>query len=395
MKTKSRTTLEGAADRKGVALFYLSESGSEQKDTNLFRKRVLYEGKFVHPSDPSKWLVITKEHLQDAVRNFQNKVMDKVPTFWTHAAQDPRNMAGEVVGLEVGLGEDGKESLYSLTRLDDPAAVNYAKENKGGVSVGMDHEYREHVTGNKVGLVIKHLALVPQGWIHKLGEFIPIPQSMSDAAVNLEETKADGVIFMGDEEQEEKEKTKQQEQEQQSGKKPESERKKSVDIDELKAEAQKLGLTVKPSSELTALEASAAQAASIRQSLGLSESDDLTTKVVERVNASDDIIKKIAAERAVEALLAENKITPALKDTFTQLYTQNKPLFETMVAQLKPGAVMLGESGTQTGEQPGQGKVDVDKEISRYLALSEENGIPVIEGKTDVSKKAVAGLSLN
>src|SRR6267142_7211580 len=98
---------------KGVATFWLADEAGKDAGTNLYDKRILYEGTFTHPHDTKKNLVITKEHIRDAIKNFENGALDRVQMYFTHN-EDPRNLVGKVVGLRDGIeAADGKYSLYA------------------------------------------------------------------------------------------------------------------------------------------------------------------------------------------------------------------------------------------------------------------------------------------
>lgn len=345
----------------------------------LFKKRILYEGKFLHPANPNSFFEVTKEHFSDIVQNFGKKVFDKVQMYWNHD-EDPRDVTGEVVGVEVGIDpKDNKNSLYAILKPHDEKAAEKMRTNKIGVSAALDNVYREHLTGEPTGTVLRHVALVGEGWIKKLGEFVPL--RLSDSKVFLSEDKA-GAVFISNEEDKSKEKPEVKEkvvektdlEEDKDKKKTEDKGKeKPMELSEILTE-----LKTKHNIDVAALQeqAKATQTlAAIRAGLNLDDKVkevDLAETIVKSVTDANVAVTTMQAEAAVAALLTENKITPAQKDAYTKLWLKDKDLFADMTKDLTSGKVPLGEKGKQTNEDPG---VDENKEIERATTLLAEAGV--------------------
>ncbi len=353
---------------------YLAEPGfTKQESTNLFEKRILHVGKFLHPANPAKWFEITEAHLDDAIKNFGAKVLDRVNLYWTHN-EDPRNIGGETIALRKGTDlKDGTLSLYATVRADDINAADKMKNNNVGISAGLDNVYREHTTGNPVGMVLRHLALVGDSWVKHLGGFTPLPVTLSEYSAMLGEGSNSSVIYM----EEEKKKVDPPKKEPIADPPKKEEEQGMPDLKELLAELKdKHGIDVGALQE--AAKATVTLEA-IRKGLKLEDTGDkkidLAETIVQRVIKADDSVTEMLAESAVLSLLSENKITPAMKDQYKKLWLTNKELFGEMTKDLKKVAVPLGEKGHtgESGKKPGE--VDTEAEIERGTTILAEVGV--------------------
>lgn len=176
------------------ATVVLADQGT-MDDKGIFRKRILYQGKFLHPDQPNRFFEVGPEHFQDMIKNFKDKVLDKVQLYHTHR-EDPRNIGGEVVGVEAAEDPvDKKQSLYALVKPHDDKTKEMLEKNTVGVSAGIDNVYREHLEGKPVGTLLRHLAIVGEPWIKQLGGFMPI--HLSDSVVYLSESGGkEGAVYI-------------------------------------------------------------------------------------------------------------------------------------------------------------------------------------------------------
>ncbi len=378
---------------KGVALFFLSEKGGETMGTNLFKKRILYTGRFVHPRNPDKWLNIVPEHFKKAIENFKSNTMDRVNFYFTHN-EDPRNLAGKVMDLVEGIdASDGKPSLYAIIEAKDKKAVDLIEKNNVGVSAGIDHYYREHLGGKDVGLTIKHVALVGEGWIKRLGDFVPVPR-MQESVAQLSEHQG-GVIYFEEEQQEgdkqeDADKKKKDEHDSEHLRLKEEQDKKNKGKgatmptrDEIMAGAKELGLVVLNDNDHKSLVTKANQRDTIfdtfKGPLHLGENDDVAQKIIDEINSKDDRLKTIEAEAAFTSLLSEKKVLPAQKDSLVKMFKMDKEMFTSFTNTLKPNTngVSLGEEGKEEGQEQGGGDTAAkhDQAVKEGLKAAHSAGI--------------------
>jgi hypothetical protein len=378
------------------ATFYLAEKGGQEQSDGLFRKRILYEGKFTHPHDPKQWMNILPEHISLAVKNFKEGVMDRVQMYFTHN-EDPRNLAGKVVGLEEGVDpSDGKKSLYAVLKPEDPAAIALMKSDAVGVSAKLDHWYREHLGGRDLGMTVKHVALVGEGYIKNLGQYIPIPGAKEFASNIAALSEHTGAIIYLEENKEKVEKTeeeKKKEAEDQKkiddAKKLEEDKKKESKVPATKEEvikaAKDMNLAVLSEEDLKKLHSTAAFVTTLREHFKLSESDDVAKKIIDEINTKDTTIAKTLAEREVMKLIEGDgkdpktrKLLPAQKEAFVGLYVSDRPAYDAVVKTLQPVGVKLGEDGKDDDIEHPEDKVkDQEKNTKDGLIAAHKAGIPL------------------
>ncbi|SRR5258706_845442 len=383
--------------------FYLSEKGGEDKGENVFRKRILYEGKFVHPHRKGDWLNISKEHITDAVKNFKNGAMDRVQMYFTHN-EDPRNLAGSVIGLIEGVDPiDNKYSLYADVRTEDPAAVTLIKNNAVGISAGIDHWYKEHASGKDLGMVVKHVALVGEGYIKQLGEFLPIPGS-KQLATNMSEMSEHSGAFMfleepNEEDADEKKKKELADEEKRKKELDDADKKKKeskvpATKDELIAQAKELGFVVLTEPDHKEIMKAVGFLTTLREGLKdrvkFGEGDDIATAIIKDYTSRDETEKTRQATDAVVKLVEKKLLLPAQKDIFIGLFKSDKKMFDSLVTTLQPVKVQLGEKGKDDGTEPNEGDDDPKKiaqHISDALVLADQMNIPI-----NADGKAIAGI---
>ena len=112
---------------------------------------------------------------------------------------------------------------------------------------------------------------------------------------------------------------------------------------------------------------------------------DLIVAKIDNATVLSDRVLNLEAEKDVETLLIDKKILPAEKAHFVELRKSNRELFEKMTKDRKPVDVQLGENGTDTSTDEGDGsdsgktnplKLSDDKvtsEVDRYSKQAEEN----------------------
>lgn len=384
VKRKYRKVSEGKwvplYDRSEIAL---AEEAITALDNGLFKKRILYQGRFLHPSNPDRFFDVTPEHFADIVRNFKDKVFDKVQMYWTHR-EDPRDIGGEVVRVETGVeASDGKQSLYAILKPHDEAAREKMAKNQVAVSAALDNVYREHLEGKPTGTVLRHVALVGEGWIKKLGEFVPL--RLAESEVFLSENK-EGAVFIGAREDDKKvpeHKHTKADLEEGEDSMPE--------LKDMKVEDILAHLKSDRHIDVAALQEAAKNAplvAAARSTLGLSDSVDLTEGIRAKLKEADGKVEaaekrateaeakivEAEANTAVDALLSDGRIKPADKEAFKKLFLKDKDVFTAVTGTLKKGgAVPLGEKGHTESDDP----ADAEKALEEGTAIFAEAGIPM------------------
>jgi hypothetical protein len=380
-----------------AAIFYLAEKGGEEQADNLFRKRILYEGKFTHPHNRNQWMNILPEHISLAVKNFKQGAMDRVQMYFTHN-EDPRNLAGKVVGLEEGVDpSDGKKSLYAVLKPEDPTAVELLKRDAVGVSASLDHWYKEHLGGRDLGMTVKHVALVGEGYIKNLGQYMPIPGAKEFASNIAALSEHTGAIIYLEENKEKVEKTEEEKQKEkddakkiEDAKKLEEDKKKEPKLstkEEVIKAAKDMNLAVLSEDDLKKLTANAAFVTTLRESFKLSESDDVAKRIIDELNEKDNTIKKSLATTEVMKLIEGDgktantrKLLPAQKDAFVNLYMTNKTAFDSVVGTLQPVGVKLGEEGKdETQDSPEDKEKKAGEARIAGLRAAHSAGVPLSE----------------
>lgn len=371
------------------ATVFLSDGDAQPEGTNRFWKRILYEGRFLHPQNPSKSFTLTKEQFSKAIENFKSRVLDRVSIFATHQ-EDPRNLAGKVLDMKQGTDpRDNRHSLYALLEGEDPNLVRRMEENSIGVSAYIDSNYKDHESGEDKGFVVRHVALVGEGWIKRLGDFIPVKQfGLSEAMAYLTDSGG-GAVYEDPDADDKDGKKKRSKMPTLAELKASLKEASGIDVDALLAENTTAKEDVKrltgENENLKKITPASAAVQKLGEAFGLSEAELKDTDkgieaIITKYTTMDQNVKTAEAAKAVGALLAENKITKAQEPTFIKMYLSAPDLFKEFTANLKSGAVPLGEEGKDDPKDPSQEGKD-DEQITRYTELAEKSGIPIASGE--------------
>lgn len=332
---------------------------------NIFRKQLLRYGEWVHPNDPSRKLVITKELVRKMIENFKRGVLDKVPVPDTHTRSALAN-TGYVIGLE-----EGEDGLYGILKIEDEVALE--KIRKGlipGISVSFTENYIVKETGENVGPVLLHAALVDNPYIKGLKDFEPV--TLGDEGENVEH-----VPYVEQRKEVEVKMTREQlitalrtehgidvvalQDQVKELEKAQADLKAATDA--LEAIKKTVGDVVQLSDDLGVVDA-------VRKLVDeAKKAEKQVTELADRVKALEEDARKRDARDAVREIVSKGLIAPADAEHYEKLYLSDKVLFENIVKTLKP-VVDLSERGVETAVQPGatfDAQAEIQRLVNEYL----------------------------
>lgn len=281
-----------------------------------YKKQILRLGKWYHPSAPSGVLEITKNYLQQVVENFKKSPF--VPVTRGHKDQDELEsnpdliVANNIKSLE--MGDDG---LYAEMEIDESELDKY-----NDVSVSIDPDYEDHETGNRIGAMLKHVALVVNPYIKGLKPFVALGENpnlvinLSD--INMEEEKKTNPEIVEETTVETEVET-----EVKADEAPVEESKEQEDV---KTEATEEATEETPAEETKEETAEVIEEAKpVISATELSEAEKLQARIVELEEQAKKMAVEIAQKNAqsmYDELLHKGKIVPAAKDSFLMLAEQ-------------------------------------------------------------------------
>jgi phage I-like protein len=278
------------------------------------------------------------------------------------------------------------------------------KEKTPGVSCWLDLNYKDKQSDKDVGAVVKHVALVNHPYIEGLGgyeavslsedkeaeKFVPLvmseSKSMKDGKIMKlndvlkvlkEEHKIDVPKLQGDlkilnKQIEDGDLVKKAEVPATLSEELLTEIKEKLEIDE---KVTKVDEIVK------------ALFAKVKETLKLSESKDkketALEKEVKALRKENDESKakltEMEADKAIDALVVENKVLPAEKETLKKLYTKDQALFTEFVATRSKPLIELAEIGAKGDEIPKEEKEKDEAEATRLAKLAEKKGMVKVQ----------------
>lgn len=332
---------------------------------NLFRKQLLKIGEWVHPNDPSRKLTITRDLIRKLVENFRRGVLDKVPVPDTHTRSALAN-TGYVVGLE-----EAEDGLYGILKIEDETALEKLKRGLiPGISVSFTENYTVKETGEKVGPVLIHAALVDNPYIKGMRDFEPVALGDDEDSEHVPyvEGKEDDKMELDQlltalKEEHKIDVTALQDQ----VKELEQARKDLATATEtLDKIQQAVGEKIELSDDMGVVDA-------VKQLVSeVERAEKETTELADRVAKLEEEGRKRDAKEAVGELVREGKVALADVEHYEKLYLSDKGLFESITKTLKP-VVDLSERGVTDTEEPGSGdSFDAEAEIKR---ITKEYGI--------------------
>ena len=160
------------------------ESGATKVGPKRWRKHLFPFGrKFVHPKDRSKVLEFTREFAERMIANFNAGVRDIVPVPSKHS-EDWEDNHGRVLALEM----DEAKGVFCVIEVDEVAGKAIDDRKLAGVSGSFDPDYFDRESGNKIGPVLRHVALTNGPYIEGMDGFEPIALSEPDGSADDDES---------------------------------------------------------------------------------------------------------------------------------------------------------------------------------------------------------------
>lgn len=263
-----------------------------------FKKQILRFGRWEHEAAPNGVLEITKEYAQKLVDNFQRSPF--APVVRGHQPDERLNedtsliVSKNIQGLDID-----DEGVNALLAMDEGETEKY-----NDVSVSIDPAYTDHETGEELGPLLRHVALVVNPYIKGLKPFIAMGEqnnliiSLSEIMAKKDNTK----VNLEDETKEEvTEKTEEVEETTEEVETPTEPEKEETETEEEKPEE----------TEEKPVEASEDSIATIQA-------------YEKKISELEKTIAAKEAEAKYVELLDAGKVTPAVKDVVVNLYMSSK-----------------------------------------------------------------------
>lgn len=357
----------------------------------LWRKQVLRFGRWKHPENKDIEFEITPAVLSQVINNFNAGIPVEAPVVLTHT-DDPRMKKGRVKSFVVT-----KDGLDAIMTVDD-AELNESlgsEEKAPGVSCWLDLNYVHKETGEKIGAVVKHVALVNHPYIEGMESFQAVLSEAEEGDQYLP------LVYLSEED-----KTKKVTGGNQMSKKDELikslKEDHNIDVEALLGESKTLAELqgkIEKGEFISAEDAKKVMLGDdlvkkIRETLELSGDAEIDvasvitklleagakgkTELTEATKRIDNLEKKIEkgeAEKAVSTLLSEGFLFPKEKEAYEALYESDKTTFTKLVEARKASGkvVELTEDGTNFGD--GEVTVDAQKEIDRQVEAAKKEGL--------------------
>lgn len=141
----------------------------------LVSKQVLRYGEWKHAGAPNGKLVVDKKFVTQLVDNFKKSPF--VPIYRGHQSDEKAAENPELIVAKNISSLDAKDDgLFATFEIDESELEKYAD-----VSAGIQNEGEDHESGNGIGAVLRHIALVPNPYIKGLNPFT----SLSDRSFNI------------------------------------------------------------------------------------------------------------------------------------------------------------------------------------------------------------------
>jgi hypothetical protein len=342
------------------SLVYFGDSKTQQKiAATIYRKQIIKYGDYVNPNDSSGRMVLDYELGDKVISNFNRKVLDTVPIQFLHE-EDPRNIVGNILALEHTNDSSGLDAIISVA--DEDTIKKLAKLDSSGqrllrgVSVSLEEDYMDKTTGNRVGPVLRHVAIVTHGYLKGMRDYEPIQLGDEELSVDFYNFKE-----------------------------------KRVKTSELVAELKKRGFNI---TDLSDLDDSADDSkkpdndepdeddrpvkgkkkmadVTLQQIAELTESNKaVKTELADKDNKIKELTDRLNLEEAhgvVDKLIAVGKVVPAERDAWSKIYLTDKESFTALTANLAAKVDFTEKTTSPNGNIPGSGTSLSDTEASSEI----------------------------
>lgn len=300
----------------------------------LFRKQVLRFGRWQHPAAPGGVLEITPNYVEDLVENFGHTPF--VPVTRGHVEQLEAEKNPQLI-----VSRNVKQLVPTSDGLDAEFEIDEAELDKyNDVSVSIDPAYVNHESGEVIGPVLKHIALVVNPFIKQLNKFVPLAEQDNfliylseiqhmEEQVQVDQVATDQVAEVNTEVENTTEVETEATTTEAAAENPETE----APAEEIPAESEV--------EEVTSEAEEAEEEAETTEESIVDASD--TEKLIKQISNLQAVVAKQSvalaerdAEAAYQDLLQQGKLVPAQKDAFISL------------ASLPAQEIQLGEDKTTT-----------------------------------------------
>lgn len=357
----------------------------------LWRKQVLRFGKWKHPENKDIEFEITPAVLSQVINNFNAGVPVEAPVVLTHT-DDPRMKRGRVKSFVVT--DNGLDAIMTV----DDAELNENLDNEEkapGVSCWLDLNYIHKETGEKLGAVVKHVALVNHPYIEGMEGFQAVLSEVEEGIKYLP------LVYLSEKEKKDKS----------TGGKEMPQTKEelikllkghNIDVEALLGESKSLAELqgkIEKGEFVSAEDAkkvllSDELVKKIRNALELSEDTEIDivsvitkllesgasskTELSEATKRIDDLEKKIDkrdAQASVSALLTEGYLFPKEKKAYEALYLSDRKTFDELVTARKESGKVVELSETGTSHEAEGEKETAEDVKKRNIAAGKDEGI--------------------
>lgn len=366
----------------------------EEGGATYFRKPILAFGMWRHPDNRDIEFEITPEVVEQVAANFAKGVPVEAPITLTHT-DNPKMKIGSVKKFIPT--DKGLDAVFSVADKDMVANIE-SKEKAPGVSCWLDLSYRDKQSNKEVGAVVKHVALVNHPYIEGLGGFEAVSLSEGKGAEEyvpliMSESKFKGgvktmtLVELVKKLKEEHKVDVSQLQEDLKVLNKQIEDGELIKKADAPALSEELLTEIKEKLELDEKitksdEIIKALLDKVKEVLKLSDTEtkdkDKAAKAAaakdKRIEALESKLTEMDANKAIDALITENKVLPAEKESLVKLYKKDEALFTEFVATRSKPLLELAEIGAQSDEIPKEKAEEEKAEIDRLAKLAEDKG---------------------
>ena len=359
---------------------------TKKKGIKLWRKQILRFGSWKHPDNSEIEFEITPSVVKQIIANFVSGVPTEAPVVLTHS-DNPKDKTGNIKSfIET---PEGLDAVFSC----DDEVINDRIEKKAdsipGVSCWLDLNYKDKETGDELGAVVKHVALVNHPYIEGMSGFSAVLSGYKDSdpaeylpLVKREKETNEGRDSMPESTKEELVK--------------QLKEKHNVDVAALLSGNEELTTLHDRIDKGELVDKNAVSLGEdllkqVKEKLQLSEKDpvdaiSLIKKLLEKVVLLSSVETRLAdtektlsemkAEKEVNTLLSEGRIFPVEKDAFLSMFKKSPELFSevakarrSMVSKL----IVLGEQGVSVNESIGE-KEKPAEVLARMEKMAKDQG---------------------
>ena len=377
----------------------------DKADLSEFKKELLRIGTWQHGAGKNGILEITKETLKSIVKNFKDKVLDNVFVPLGHpTTDDPSLNVGEVVDLSIE-GEN-EDKLMATIDVKEKSIIGKIKDGLiKCISASLTENYTRKDTGEDVGPVLFHTALVSEPYIKGMAPFVPLSENMQGSTIvpimNMEEplTLQDLTLKIENMEKEIKD-IKLNETKEEETKEEETSEETEPESSEVssKAEEEEKGEAEEEETEAKETETKAEEAKESEESEESKDEEPKGDESEDTEETEDEGVALAEAEKMYAILLGDGRVTKAEKDLLIPALTSNSiielsdgkqvntrnQLFEYLKKQ--PRKFSLSEVGLTPDKKIGGKKIEMTEDanraaskIAQALDLSEEERLEMIK----------------